>query len=363
MKKKINFIINTLFYGIIGAAIIYVCKFVLPVLIPFIIAFLIAVVIQIPAKLLGKDSIGRRKAGAVFFCSAFYILFFLLVAILGVKLVQFAGNMIISAPAFYNDEIVPLLRDISSRSEEIVASFNIEAAKQVKNMYGEMSQSMGQYISDFSMNTVKWLSGGVAGIPGLIVKLVITIVATFFIAVDFPKIINFFKNRIPADKASSVNKGMDYVKNVVFIYIKSYSLLFSLTFAELSIGFLILRVPNAILLALLIAVFDIMPILGTGGILLPWALILFIMDNVPLAIGILALYIIITGIRNTLEPKIVGSQIGLHPVVTLIAMAIGLKLIGISGMIAFPVTLALIVNFEKNGVIHIFKNSGQESGN
>ncbi|MEY8355554.1 AI-2E family transporter [Lachnospiraceae bacterium 54-53] len=191
---------------------------------------------------------------------------------------------------------------------------------------------------------------------GFIVKLVITVVATFFMAADFPKIVEFFKKRIPEDKESPVKKSMGYIKDVIFIYIKSYSLLFSLTFIELSIGFLILRIPNAILLALAIAVFDILPVLGTGGILLPWMAILLIMDNLPLATGILVLYIIITAIRNTLEPKIVGNQIGLHPLVTLIAMVTGLKLIGIIGMMVFPVTLAIIVNLEKNGVIHILKN-------
>lgn len=111
---------------------------------------------------------------------------------------------------------------------------------------------------------------------------------------------------------------------------------------ELAIGFLLLRIPYAMLLALLISIFDLMPILGTGGILLPWALVLVLMGNLPLAAGIAALYVIITAVRQTLEPKIVGAQIGLHPLATLIAMLLGLKLFGLVGLIAFPVTLAVV---------------------
>lgn len=125
------------------------------------------------------------------------------------------------------------------------------------------------------------------GIPGFIVKLVVTVVATFFIAIDFSKIAEFFKRWIPAEKESIINKGVDYIKNVIFIYIRSYSLLFLMIFVELSTGLLILRIPYAVLLVLGIADIDILPVLGTGGILLPWAVVLLVIGNVPLAAGIL----------------------------------------------------------------------------
>ena len=128
---------------------------------------------------------------------------------------------------------------------------------------------------------------------------------------------------------------------MISVYIKSYSLLFLLTFVELGIGFLILRVDHAILLATLISIFDLMPILGTGGILLPWALISLLFGDWFRAIGMLVLYLIITGIRQTLEPQIVGKQIGLHPLATLAAMLLGLKLFGIVGMFGVPVLLAV----------------------
>lgn len=115
---------------------------------------------------------------------------------------------------------------------------------------------------------------------------------------------------------------------------------------------LILRIPYAVFVALAIAVFDILPVLGTGGILLPWAVVLIIIGNVPLAIGIFVLYVVVTAIRNTIEPKIVGRQIGLHPLATLIAMFIGLKFFGIIGVFVFPVTLAILANMEKNGMFY-----------
>ncbi len=117
---------------------------------------------------------------------------------------------------------------------------------------------------------------------------------------------------------------------------------------ELLIGFSILKIPYAFILSIAIAVFDILPVLGTGGILIPWAIILVIMKNVPLAIGILLLYLFILIVRNMLEPKIVGKQIGLHPLATLAAMFLGLSLIGVVGMLIFPVALTVIFNLKSN---------------
>lgn len=351
MEKKKNFIINVIFYGMILVAGLAFCKFIFPVLIPFLIAFLIAALIQIPAKNLGKGSSKKKKTIAVLLCGIFYFIFFMAVILLGTKAVKTAGNMVVSAPAVYYEKVVPFIGEIADSLQETVDSIDSAASQQIEAVFSEISQNMGQYISDFSVRAVKWLSGGVTGIPGFIVKLVVMVVATFFMAIDFPKITGFFKRCIPAEKEDTVNKGMDYIKNVVFIYIKSYSLLFFMTFVELSIGLLILRIPYAVLLALGIAFFDILPVLGTGGILLPWAVILVVIGNVPLAIGILILYIIITAIRNTMEPKIVGKQIGLHPLAAMVAMFIGLKVLGIIGMVVFPVTLAVIMNLERNGVL------------
>ena len=134
---------------------------------------------------------------------------------------------------------------------------------------------------------------------------------------------------------------------MLFIYIRSYSLLFLITFGELCLGLFIFGIPYPVLIALGIAIFDILPVLGTGGILLPWAAVLLIMKEHGLAFGVVLLYLIILVVRNMLEPRIVGKQIGLHPLATLAALFLGLKLLGLVGLVAFPVALTVLVNFGK----------------
>lgn len=354
MEHKKKFIINTIFYTMIGAAVICFCKYVLPALVPFVIAFLVSALVQIPIKKFNTGSDRKKKACAISLCICIYSVFFFLMAVFGIKLLEGTEKIVVSLPEIYNESIVPLLDLVSVRLETAVVSMDQSAAQKIKEIFLEITQNLGKYASDISVNMVKWVSGGVKGIPGFIVKLVITVISTFFMVADFDKMIGFARKMIPQDKKGITEKSADYIKNIVFVYIKSYSLLFFLTFLELSIGLLVLRIPYAVGIALLIAVFDILPVLGTGGILLPWAVILFVMGNKPLAAGILILYIIITVIRNIVEPKIVGKQIGLHPLVTLAAMFIGLKIFGIMGMIVLPVSLAVIINLEKNGIVHIF---------
>lgn len=351
MEKKKNFIVNTMFWGLIAVLVLLFIKYLFPIFVPFVIAFIIAAIIQMLAKRICKNSEKYRKPVSVTLCIVFYIGIAFLVVGIGSKLVQVVAGFIVAAPDIYKNDIAPMINELADILGKRFSSYDTGISQQLENTMLDVSQNMGQYISDFSMKAVKWFSGGITGIPGGIVKVVITVVATFFMAADFNKIIELFQHFIPEQKKEMASGTVGYVKNVLFIYVKSYSLLFFLTFIELAIGLTLLQIPYSVLVALAIAVFDILPVLGTGGILLPWAVIMFVIGDITLGVGILVMYLVITVIRNILEPRIVGKQIGLHPLVTLIALFVGLKLMGILGMILLPVSLAVLMNLYKNGVI------------
>lgn len=291
-EKRKRLIINVVFFSMIGAAVFAVCRYLLPVLVPFLVAFVIAAVMQTPIKKIGGESRNRQKITAVLLCSLFYAVFFLLVTVLGVKLFQGVGDVVANAPSLYHDWIAPILDEVAGRMEIAAASVDEGLSQKVEDAFREFSQNAGQYVTDWSLKMVRMLSSGAAGIPGFIVKLVITVVSTFFMAMDFDTIRSFLGKCIPTDKKEEAGKAAAYARNILFIYLKSYSLLFLLTFAELSVGFLAMGIPYAVLLAIAVAVFDILPVLGTGGILLPWAAVLLAMGNLPMAAGMLALYIV-----------------------------------------------------------------------
>ena len=103
-----------------------------------------------------------------------------------------------------------------------------------------------------------------------------------------------------------------------------------------------LGIEKAVLKATLIAMLDILPILGTGGIMIPWAVISFVLGYTTLGIRLLIIYIIVTVVRNYVEPKIVGTQLGLHPIITLVSMFIGLRLFGFWGLFGLPVGISFL---------------------
>lgn len=341
MEDKKKFIIDAMYYGIILLAALLALKYVVPHMVPFIIAFVVTLLLQFPLDRMKLKSKRVRKLASIVLCAVFYLLVFVIILIVGARVITQAGDLIRAIPRLFS-ELVPFFNRAFDELEVAVAAYDAELATFIDQIATSTLKTISQTVTDISAKALIFVTGLATSIPGTIVSVVITVISTFFMVVDYDLILSFLKKLIPASKKELFETSAHYAKGMIAIYIKSYALLFLLTFVELTIGFTLLNIPYGVLLALLIAIFDIMPILGTGGILLPWALILLIMGNLKLAAGIAALYIIITAVRQSLEPRIVGAQIGLHPLATLIAMLLGLGLFGLVGLIAFPVALSVI---------------------
>lgn len=348
IDKKRSFIVNSVYYAIIGIMILLVCKYLLPAILPFIIAFIIVSILQIPVrKIYGMLFKGKRIISIV--CTVIFFGFLFLLLGVGVTKIVGAFTVFIGeVPKLYSDKLVPVINYLTALVEEKLTFSDPELTAKIDMIVKQTVNSLGEKISDFSMNAVKLFSNGIFSIPGAIIKIIVTIVASFFLMLDYDRIIAFLNAMIPKSKEEKVNKIKGYVKNTLIVYVKSYTLLFCITLTELILGFLILGIPYAPFIGLLVAIFDILPIVGTGGILIPWALILLIMGNIPKGLGMVLLYIVITAVRNTAEPKLVGTQIGLHPLATLVAMYTGLMTVGIVGMLVFPVTLAVLVSMKND---------------
>lgn len=348
-EKKIQFIVNTIFYALIICMVLIACKYILPILLPFIISFFMASILVIPArKLAGKNKNNKIiRLCAIIVGILFFVALFWGVAFLGVSLVDWFLGFLEFIPKFYQEEILPLLNYLYLEITELMSFADPELTEKITGVFQNFIGNIGNYISTFSMNAIRKISGGIAGIPGLIIKLILMIISCFFFLLDYDKIMGFFAGLVPKGKEGAFKTIQWYVKNTLLVYIRSYTLLFLMTYIELTIGFLILRIPYAPIIGLMVAVFDILPVLGTGGILLPWTVALLVMKNFPMGIGMFVLYLIITVIRNTMEPKLVGKQIGLHPLATMISLYVGLKVIGFWGMLIFPTTLAVLSSMKK----------------
>ena len=163
----------------------------------------------------------------------------------------------------------------------------------------------------------------------LFLKLLLMVISTFFIAMDFDKLTAFCMRQLDEKGKEIFLQVKKYMVGTLFVCIRSYGLIMSITFCELLLGFTIIGVEPAVILAL------------------------------SLALKLFVLYLVITIIRNIIEPKIVGSQLGLHPVVTLASMFAGVQLAGVVGLFGFPIGLSLMKHLNDTGTIEIFKRPDQ----
>ncbi len=351
LEKQKAFIIHCIFILILLIFVYVGIKYVFPLLMPFVIGVIIAMAFRgIIDKLESKTGI-KRTFLAILVLLIFYGLIGFIITMIGSKISTFISSLLYSLPSLYKDTFLPALQIIS---DNIVERFP-SVKTYLDNFVINIDQSFFNFISNTSSKVVG-LATGIAGqIPTLLIKFIFTIVASFFFTIDYYKITGFFIGQFGGSKQEMFLRLKDNVVGTLGKFVRAYTLIISITFLELSVGFWIIGVPTPFLFGLLVAIIDIMPILGTGAILIPWSVIAFIMGNTKVGIGMLLLYIIITVARQVIEPRIVGQQIGLHPLVTLILMYVGAQLMGILGLFILPIIATILVKLNKEGSIHLFK--------
>ena len=214
----------------------------------------------------------------------------------------------------------------------------------IENFSNQLSQWVGDTLSSWVEPLSRYALNAASHLPSAFVFLVMTILATYFLLNDKRYFKSWLYENLPVGLTVHMTGVKRELTGALGGYLKAQLILMCITFGELTIGFLVLRVHYALFLAIIVAVMDAIPVLGTGTVLIPFAAISFIMGNWVLGVGLLVLYGVCLLVRQMLEPKIISHQIGLHPLVTLVFMYLGLKLFGFLGMILGP-PFALIVRY------------------
>lgn len=361
MEKKRAFLINIGYYGFFVILLLLAARYLLPVLMPFLVAFVLAFLIQRPAAWIARRLRAPKGRLSVLLLVLVYVAVFGVAFSGGGRVFAVIREFVIDVPHIYRRDILPLLNYVLEGVAENLSEADPFVSAQIENSLQQAVQSIGQMVSGLSVTLLQMVSEFITGVPSVLIRVVLTVITSFYICSDYDRILAALWRLLPDRWQNLCRDIKQYGLNMIRVYIRSYSLLFLLTFTELTIGFLIFQIPHSLLVAVLIAIFDILPVLGTGGVLIPWAVILAVIGNYPLAAGILILYVIITVVRNSVEPRIVGKQIGLHPLLTLIAMFTGVSLAGLPGLILLPMAVMIFVNMEKNGAIHIFGGVKEEN--
>jgi sporulation integral membrane protein YtvI len=217
---------------------------------------------------------------------------------------------------------------IELRSEDIAAAI------------GDLAKDAISTLSNLSINLA-------LKVPNLLVAVIIGGIAAYYMMYDYDNIASTIKNKL----SPKLNLLVDiFNKQALASFLKmifSYILISAICFVELLISFLIIGIEDAVLTALIIALCDVLPILGSGAILIPWGIVSIILGNPAIGISLIVIWGIISIVRQVVEPKIVGSQIGLHPLVTIASLYIGLQLMGGLGLIVAPLYIITYKKFQE----------------
>lgn len=343
-EARKDFLISTLYFFTVSAIVFIVCRFLLKYLTPFVIGGAIAWLVQKPAKFIsGKTRMKRKLAAAglalaVFLLAAGLCVFLVLRISSGIS--NFAGEI-----SGYAEEISAFFEKIKKSTESFFSDMPEELSVLADSFFKKASDTMISAVTGFVSDSAAYIAGRM---PGILLSCIVSAVAACYIAADFPSLIRFARGVIGPRVYGNIRKVKEIFVTSVFKLGKGYAILMLMTFAELLAGFYLLGIKHALLLAALTAMIDILPVLGTGTVLVPWAAVLFILGDIGTAGGIIVLYAVITVIRNFAEPRIIGGQMGINPLFTLLAMFIGIKLFGVAGIFLLPVALIVTVKYYKD---------------
>lgn len=384
VEKRRALLINVAYFALIIGAFYLFMRYAFWTVSPFIFAFLIAMLLQKPVSAVTGRT--RLKKGFVSFIAVLFIAVFFagLLALAGTtvftELKGFATKLtetFKSIPEFISgieSWILNLLEPLPDTIESSLAASVNEFTESLLSAFSQNSvitpsaDKLSSLQFDFSalLTPLSGVISTASKLPAFLISIIVFFIATCFITADYDRIVSFIKRQLPGDKRAALTKTKLLTLSTLGKMIKAYCLIICITFTEILIGLTALNLLGfysgsyRVVISLCIALVDIFPILGSGTVLIPWGIISLLRGNIGLGIGLLILYVIITVLRQYIEPKLVAGQLGLPPAATLVAMYLGLKIFGIPGIFMLPLIITVLKVLNDDGVIHLWKANTAE---
>lgn len=376
IEKRRSFIINTVFVVIIVGLFYLAIKYALGIVWPFVVAFFLAMLLQRPVNFLSTKTPLKRGISSV-------IMVLFVLVIVGSILGLIIGRIVIELKGFF-DYLLIKMEDAPAFVDQIQAWLSDTFSFLPKSLHESIMTATENFLNRLmgieakaSADAIKAESSGIdfsllssplgavwgtaKQIPMIAVGVLVCVVSCCFMTTDYRTLRDMILSQLSQKRQSAVIRTKQVTFSTLGKMGKAYSIILFVTFMEMLLGLSFLKLIHVydsgyiFAIAFITAVVDIIPVLGTGTILIPWALWSLFTGDVGLGIGLLVVYAIISVIRQVIEPKLVASQLGLPPFVTIMAMYIGSQLFGFIGLFLLPITVMLLKVLNDEGVIHIFK--------
>ena len=323
--------------------------------VPFLIGFIISLLIEPIIKMISRGTKLTRRTSAIIVLLCIFTILITLIVWGSVSLISESAELLQSLNIY--------IEKIYNQIQKYINSIEFDRLEIPRQVISIIETSTNNFL-DF---VTKWVSGlltsilqGITSLPVIGIYIVITILSTYFICADRLFILDQFEHHFPKLWVRKFGIHLKKLISTLGSYLKAEATLILISFIEVLIGLCIfkwigLNVEYPLLAALGIGFVDALPILGSGTVMIPWAIISAVNGDLKLGIAIFILYVIILVVHQLLEPKIVSNNLGIHPIFTLIAMYTGFKISGIIGLFIGPIVLIILQNvFETmidNGIV------------
>lgn len=357
-KKAAN--ITVIAFGIALVAWIFF-KHVLSAVMPFLLAAIISALVSPLARKISKRiGIPPRICAAALLVIVFFLigsLFYFAIS----RLILEVGNLLgrlAENPELIGNAVEGTIKRLTGSGGHFSFLQKVFESESIKNLGLDVNRilqdALGSMLSSLTGALPMAAVSLMQKIPNALLFIIVFLIASFYFSADGGAIFDKLLEVLPRGWGERLPSVRDKFKKTLVGYIKAYFLIMLLTFVEMLLGLTLLGVEYALLMAIVISVVDILPILGTGAVLVPWAIFAFMASNTPLGVGLLVLYAVSLIIRQFAEPKIVGSTLGIHPLASLAAVYLGLKFLGFVGIFVGPMVAMLLRET-------LFKESGEEN--
>lgn len=363
-ERRKAVMINTAYFSMFILLYYVFIKYVLAYVFPFIIAALIAVMLQKPIQFLSKRLKVKKSSliSSILIMLVFVILLLLLVLIFALifgelkGFISFISSKLSNIPAYIDELENWILNIINYFPLSTRAALHNSVTSFFDENLSFDNISLGKFDFSILLGPLGSAWSTAKRIPAFLLAFLVTIMSSFFISAGYEELRDSFLNLFKHKTQKRILDTKHSLFGAVAKMAKAYMLIMLITFIELMLGLNLLKIIGLytggyiFVIALATTIIDIVPVLGTGAVLVSWAAVSFFTGNIGLGVGLLVLYVVISIIRQIIEPKLVAAQVGLPVIVTIMAMFIGAKLFGVFGIIILPLSIITLKLMYDEGV-------------
>ena len=361
VEDRRAFVINFIYFSIFVVSFYFIVNYALGYIFPFVFAAVLAVVLQKPVRKI-SSKLHIKAHGAIS-----TILVLLIVSLIVGLLVILVGGLVKEIKGFLefffsrfnsvNDVIVVIEEWLNGILVRLPKGMGAKATAYVSNAFENLSLSSMNINMDMLSEPLSGAWDVVKGIPSFLLSIVITIISSVFMTSEYDFIRDMILSMLSPEKGKRLVKAKKTVLQGVGKLVKAYATIMLITFTEVFIGLNLMKALGVYgggyiaIIAFITCIVDIIPVLGTGTVLIPWAIFNMLTGDFGQGIGLIVLYVVITVLRQVLEPKLVANQAGLPSVVSIMAMFLGARLFGALGVVLTPLTIIILKLMYDEGII------------